>query len=387
MQAKNPPDERPLETWEPPDEAPADGGTASPAAEAGEPVLSRAAPSPARSKGAGSPSFAQLWGAAHPQPRSFGRAIVAGGLVLMLAAVGGPLYLYLDSLDVFAVELPVLDGGPALGPHRSKQSEWLEDLLTAQDERPRHLDPVASPAPSAPQRPRPPARRSRPAGAQPAPVAQVQEQEPLRQSPYEALYGSSARYAAANSGPSARPAAAAAAAPTSASTGRGTVIYARLKDQIASHPAGGEVVATLTHRAKAGKHVLPAGTEMHGQVTGADTSRVYVQFMFARFSDGSHLALQGTARDEQGRQGIPGTQPFDKKAAGSIGLASATRGVQAAGRELAGGLGAVVGSLLEGAVDSGSSKAQRADRDESVVIAQRGATFRIYVQAVGEGAQ
>lgn len=390
MQSENLHDERPLEAWEPQDdetsEQPSEDAPA--AREHTERPPSEQPSSCPPYSGSRPPSFAELWGAACPQPRSLGRFFIAGALVLIIGAIGVPAYIYCNSMGLFEAHLPEFDTTDFGTPNRSKKAEWTEDLLAAQSEVPRYLDPVSAAAP-AKARARAPAPTSAPKRLRTVvatgPEAAAPETPVLQpQSPYAALYGSSSRYAAANSGPSARGSSAPAPALVSSDAGRGSVVYARLKDQVASSPAGGEVIAALTHRAKVGKHVLSAGTEVHGQVTGADSSRVYVQFAFARLSDGSHLALQGTARDEQGRQGIPGTQPFDGKAAGSVGLASASRGVQAAGRELAGGLGAIVGSMLESATDSGASKAQRADRDEIVVIAKSGVPFRIYIQAIGE---
>jgi hypothetical protein len=49
------------------------------------------------------------------------------------------------------------------------------------------------------------------------------------------------------------------------------------------------------------------------------------------------------------------------------------------GQSIAGAAGQIVGKGVEGGVQSGSRKAQRIDRDESVVTVLQGAKFNVYL--------
>ncbi|HET6343393.1 MAG TPA: hypothetical protein VFH51_00620 [Myxococcota bacterium] len=163
----------------------------------------------------------------------------------------------------------------------------------------------------------------------------------------------------------------------------GIVLRARLQDEVSSDPTGAPVIAVLARRADAGDVRLAPGTELHGRVVGSNETRIFVTFDFARTPGGERISLQGTARDEGGRVGIPGKKMFTQRTAGSIGVASASKVIQEAGRELAGPIGSVLGAGLEGAADAGADKTKRADRDEYVLIAQRGAGFAVYLQSSG----
>lgn len=165
---------------------------------------------------------------------------------------------------------------------------------------------------------------------------------------------------------------------------RGLILEARLVDEVASDPAGAPIIALLTQEATLGQTRLPRGTELHGTVqgTGAEGSRVFVTFNFARNHSGAVLELSGDARDRNGRYGIPGRKIVTHKAVSSIGLASATRAMQAAGHQLAGSAGTILGAGIGGLVDSGGEKLRRVDSDEFVVIAPPQTRISVYLQSV-----
>ena len=174
-----------------------------------------------------------------------------------------------------------------------------------------------------------------------------------------------------------------------ANGGEGTLMPARLVTEVASVPTGGPVVATLQRPVRIAGQLLPRGAEVHGVCKGSGNSdtRVFVHFDFVRLSGGRSLPIRGEAVDLQGRNGIPGRKMVTGKSVGSVGLSAATRVARALGRSVAGTVGNVVGSGLEGAADAGQQKAERFDQDEYVVVAGRGAPIQIYVTQMKRGAK
>ena len=80
-----------------------------------------------------------------------------------------------------------------------------------------------------------------------------------------------------------------------------------------------------------------------------------------------------------GRSGIPGKRRITARTLGSVGLASVGEMAGAIGQTIAGATGHIIGKGVEGGVQSGSQKAQRVDRDESVVTVPKGTQFNVYL--------
>ena len=327
---------------------------------------------------------ASLWAAANAPPKDHARLIMAIAVLVALCIASYPVVRFFHHLRPPRFTLPTHVDEPLSAP--SKQAAWVTDAMAAQHEA-MPWDPLASrrPAPenNPPKRPRRQNQRPRhtPDLKHEAPPAALAE--PPQPSRYAELWGPAERYTAASSMPSSR---AAATIPSTDRAGgvQGMLLYARLKDQVASNPAQASVIATLSHKATLNDDLLAAGSEIHGTVTSADDTRIFVTFAFARLSNGRTISLVGSARDLQGRLGIAGQKSLTRKSAGSVGLASATRALQAAGREIAGAAGVILGAGIEGATDAGSDKAKRADNDEYVLIAKPGTALQIYVQSTGE---
>ena len=199
---------------------------------------------------------------------------------------------------------------------------------------------------------------------------------------YFSAYGSSEHFAAMHAGPSGFQGRTVDQG-SNASQDRGVVLQARLVTAAASEPTGAPVVAVLLRPSKLGATVWPRGTEVHGLVRGGSGAgdRVFAEFTFLRLATGETCDIAGHAQDRQGRLGVPGKRHLTGATAQSVGIASVGRAAGVAGRELAGGVGRVLGAGVEGAIDSGSDKARRIDRDEFVVVAERNTPFSIYLSA------
>lgn len=294
---------------------------------------------------------------------------VMGGLMLFAAFAQGPRLRLLPS-DM---------GAPAATEPQVRQ-QWLQDVLAAQKQFAQGgWDPVA-PNSMTPRT----GRAADSTSLQPARGRGASKLPPsapaTENNVYTAMFGSPERFARANAHPSvhARPAASAAA---QQSIYRGTILHGYLQSELASEPVGGPTVALLPRAMRLGPLHLPAGTQVHGSVRGASTAgaRVFVDFEFLRLPSGATYNIAAVAQDSGGRVGLAGKRHMTRATAGSVGLASVGRAVQAAGREFAGTAGRVLGAGVEGAAESGSDKAQRLDRDESVVIVPRQTPLRIYL--------
>lgn len=315
-------------------------------------------------------------------------AAVFAGIFGAAALVGHAI----SNLALPDVKLPSLESLLAK-PEVSKRDEWLKDALEGKLEEQQWdlLPMVGKHAPAGPAAKVPSAMagrgrakvhhaaKSAPAVTAPPPVAADDDDtDPV----FAEIFGSAGRYEEGSKHPSARPGAAAPGGHGGTDV-RGTVLGARLQDEVSSDTMGAPVIAVLSKQAKVGKHVWPAGTEIHGEVAGNSDTRIFVNFVFARLADKSTVRLDGRARDSGGRSGIPGKKLFNKQSAGSIGLSAGTKMMQQLGRELAGPAGSILGSGIAGAGDSASEKAQRADRDEYVVLVASGTTFSVYLESIG----
>ena len=360
--------------------SPAPGSTSAPQAEA---------PSNA------APTFASVWQTAHAPPKNAGRLIWASLAALAVLLVTGVLIAVGSSLVGHPAEVRAADEKDAQVAQASRKS-WLEDVLEAQHS-------AALPDPFNASR----AAVRRPRGAAGAPGAartataatgrssQRRTSGAARSAAardaidprYAAYFGSSSRYAHASvhaSSVRAKTLQVDAAGKKSGGV-QGLSLHARLKDQVADSPAGAPVVALLTRRTPFNGMTLPAGSEVHGTVmgTGNEGTRIFIEFHFIRQTDGQHTPIVAVARDEMGRYGIAGKKLFNGRSAGSVGVSAATRVLGAAGRRLAGTVGDILGAGIEGATESGTRKAQRADGDEYVLVADPGAPLAIYVTGLG----
>lgn len=350
---------------------------------------SRLRPDPAESEAtAKAPTFAELFAAANPGERDYSRLLLAvcGSLMVVAMSVCGAALLDRVRLpNVAPRPMQELGSGPIDG------SKLLRDVLEGQQQA-AAWDPGMVGSQEARSTKNTADKRQ---GMMPLYPRKGQTQEQMKKieaapddgvdPEYAALWGSGDRYAALGR----RASSEAAEAVTEkegldSPKGSGSVLPARLLDRVAGTPAGAPVIAILTRKQRLGDLILPVNTEIHGTVagTGAEETRIFLNFEFVRLRDGRVVPIRGVARDPQGRHGIPAKRLFGKGAAGSIGLASASRAFRQVGRHLAGQVGDAVGAGLEGATDSATDKAQRADRDEHVLVAEPGVSISIYIFGV-----
>jgi hypothetical protein len=338
------------------------------------------------------PTFASVWQTAHAPPKNAGRLIWASLAALAVLLVTGVLIAVGTSLVGHPAEVRAADEKAAQVAQASRKS-WLEDVLEAQHSA-ALPDPFNAPR-AAVRRPRGAAGAARLATAATGRSSRRRTSNAARSAAgrdaidprYAAYFGSSSRYAHASvhaSSVRAKTLQVDAAGKKSGGV-QGLSLRARLKDQVADSPAGAPVVALLTRRTPFNGMTLPAGSEVHGTVmgTGNEGTRIFIEFHFIRQTDGQHTPIVAVARDEMGRYGIAGKKLFNGRSAGSVGVSAATRVLGAAGRRLAGTVGDILGAGIEGATESGTRKAQRADGDEYVLVADPGAPLAIYVTALG----
>lgn len=298
-------------------------------------------------------------------------AVVAGlgALLLSASTLKGPRLLAMSAIEADTQKIE-----PAM------RQQWLRDVLAAQKQFAQGSAWEPVPGMMAKGVHAKPSKTAQPKPA-PALTAKPQLTPADTADPYfTAMFGSASRYAQANTKPSVRQDQARATAAHD-SVYRGTILHARLQSEVASDPVGAPMVAVMRRATSLGSLSLPAGTEAHGVIRGASAAgaRVFVDFLFVRLPSGVTHNIAGIAQDTGGRAGIPGTRRLTRATAGSVGLASVGRAVNAAGREFAGAAGRVVGAGVEGATESGSEKAQRLDRDEYVVVVPRSTLLNIYL--------
>jgi hypothetical protein len=345
---------------------------------------------------AAAPTFASVWETAHATPKNTGRLLWASLAALAVLLLAGVLIAVGTSLVGHPAEVRAADEKAAQVAQASRKS-WLEDVLEAQQSA-ALPDPFHAPR-TASRRPRGTSVAARPAGRNSTrptgsgaarSVARSTVRSDAIDPRYAAYFGSPSRYAHASvHASSVRPNGAPGGASGKKGSGvQGLSLRARLKDQVADSPSGAPVVALLTRRTPFNGVTLPAGSEVHGTVmgTGNEGTRIFIEFHFIRQTDGQHTPIVAVARDEMGRYGIAGKKLFNGRSAGSVGVSAATRVLGAAGRRLAGTVGDILGAGIEGATEAGSRKAQRADGDEYVLVADPGAPLAIYVTALGHEA-
>ncbi|MFC1609859.1 protein kinase [Myxococcota bacterium] len=166
---------------------------------------------------------------------------------------------------------------------------------------------------------------------------------------------------------------------------KGQRLPVKLIDDVASSPIGAAVIARLTKPSRLGEHRLPVGTEVHGKIAGAQGTRVFVRFEFARLKAGKVIGFRGVARGTDGRAGIPGKKLVDSGTASSV----AAKGTESAVKETAGKVAEVVGDAIgsetvRSAGSEAAEKAERMDSEELVVVAKRNTAFTVYVEAMGK---
>jgi hypothetical protein len=319
-------------------------------------------------------SFAAMWESTYRPPASRSRlmwaATAACSVALLLLAASQALGTA-GNLGISMRELQA--GGPA---HSSlpMREQWLQEVLSAQ-KRPPAWDPLRRLQPVGGSALRHPRKAGGRASTATSPV------DPT----YALLYGSSSRFAAASLHPSMAPQKGK-SGPGQARSSIGTTSRARLRDQVASQPSGAPVIALLGQRLRLGDQSFAANSEIHGIVVGSSDAgtRLFVDFKFIRRPNGSIYNIVATARDEQGRQGLPGARLIGKSSAGSVGLAAASQAMGAAGRALAGTAGSIVGAGIDGATGSALGKVNRMDQDESLILCEAGLPFNLYVLSAGE---
>jgi hypothetical protein len=157
----------------------------------------------------------------------------------------------------------------------------------------------------------------------------------------------------------------------------GVRIPVRVNVELASSPSG-PVIATVTQPTDIGDMTIPAGTEIHGQTSGAQGTRLTINFTTA-IVNGKNIAISGTALGLDGKAGIVGTRAgadgtdvAAAAAAGAVGALGA--GVAAAlGEENAGG------AAVRGGTGAATQNTQRLNTTQDIVSTKKGARFLVYV--------
>jgi serine/threonine-protein kinase len=230
----------------------------------------------------------------------------------------------------------------------------------------------ASPPPAMPPvlKPRSSSLSSAPrvAGGEPAPAA------PDVVDPIAARFGNRTGFNTSSVGtPAAQPGSA--TQPSTSSPVAGVKIPVRVDNEIASTPS--PVVATVTQQTRVGSLTLPVGTQLHGQSSGGQGSRVAISFRFA-IVGGQNVPLAGIALGADGRAGLPGSRTLGNGsdvAARAVGSA-----IGATTDAVAGIVGPNPGGeVIRGAGGAVAGKSDRLNTDEDVVVVKRGARFVVYV--------
>lgn len=230
-------------------------------------------------------------------------------------------------------------------------------------------EPDTARSPAQPSKPAQPPRGR--AASSPTPAAEPAA--PVPADPWRQRYGNRTSY-----NTSAGPAAIERTVPAPAGSAAvaGMKIPVRVKDAIASAPAG-PVIAIVQATTKVGDLDIPRGAEIHGRIVGARGPRILLEFSFA-IVGGMSVPLRGIALGTDGRAGVPGAKNVggvsDVAAGGAAGALQAAVGVVA---------GALGDGVARGAVEGGGAavvgKASRFDNEETLVLAEPGARFVVYV--------
>ena len=342
----------------------------------------------------GVPTFAETWATAYPVPPQKGRLVLA-----MAACLGFVACVFIAGALADAV--PMLDMGMAQSVSGAMVADdpmtIVVDMEKARQQRqqamwapqmPSHAADVGDSAAEATAAPALRQGRPRPDRAQAAAAIPVVSPVDATAARYAAIWGTEGDFSAMATRPSSpAPREAKKVAPTGA-VGQGTVLFASLESTVASVPADARVIARLTKTQRLGATVLKMNSKVHGRVLAAsnDDTRILVDFDFIVAPSGKRTDFSGSAQDTDGRAGVPARKLLSGASGGSAVLAGATRGGAAAGAALGGGIGSIAGSAFGGAVDKLAEKGQRLDRDEYVVVADKGTVLRIYVNGVEKGA-
>lgn len=247
--------------------------------------------------------------------------------------------------------------------------------------------PPAPPAPSAveavthPQDAPPPASTP-PTPPKPGRVAATGSQEPSPSSspPAPAANDPWARFGSrdVNTGASSTTASATTAGAGASTAGRrqGVRIPVRVAAEMVSSPAG-PVIATVTQATSLGDVNLPVGTEIHGQIAGAQGTRVMVNFTMA-IVNGTNISLAGSALGLDGKAGVAGVRAGADGT--DIAAAAASSAVSAVGSGVAAALGNNPGgAAVQGGTGAASQNTQRLNTTQDIVTAKKGARFSVYV--------
>ncbi|MDP2345743.1 MAG: protein kinase [Deltaproteobacteria bacterium] len=170
-----------------------------------------------------------------------------------------------------------------------------------------------------------------------------------------------------------------AATTASAATSRrvGVRIPVRVNVDLASQPAG-PVIASVTQATDIGDMSLPVGTEIHGQTSGAQNTRLTINFTTA-IVNGKNIALTGTALGLDGKPGLQGVRAGGDGS--DIAAAAAAGAVGAVGAGVAAALGEdnVGGAAVRGGAGAATQNTQRLNTSQDIVMTRKGARFLVYI--------
>lgn len=159
---------------------------------------------------------------------------------------------------------------------------------------------------------------------------------------------------------------------------QGVRIPARLKVQATSAP--GPIIAVVTQETLVGSVRIPAGTEVHGQPSGASGSRLNITFSTALIG-GKNVALRGIALGGDQRAGLIGSRSLGNGTDTAADVAGTVVGN--AGNAIANATGLKpVADAVNAATGSAQDKTRRINSAEDVVVVPSSTRFFIYVEGI-----
>lgn len=327
-----------------------------------------------------------------PDPPTTAKARAKRSLLFPVAAafsvllVGGALILWADRVSARSKRR---SSGEYVDPTESeRQTRAKHELAELDHERAKRTKTPAPPhepmpllplvftsaavdPPSVPAAPPPPQAKARTTG----PSARHVEPAPSApDDPWARRYGTRTNF---NTSPTA-PSSAAATATAALAPIAGVKIPVRVKDAIASAPAG-PVIAVVETATKIGNIEIPKNAELHGKTTGTSGPRILVEFTFA-IINGRNVSLQGSALGSDGRAGVPGAKTLG--GASDVAAGAASGGLQAV-VDLAAGAAKdpLAQAIIRGGGTPAANKTTNLNNEEQIVITNRGARFFVYIES------
>jgi len=169
-----------------------------------------------------------------------------------------------------------------------------------------------------------------------------------------------------------------ASAATTTTAVQGARVPARLRAAATSAP--GPIIAIVTQATTVGSLTIPAGTEVHGQPSGASGPRLTISFHTALIG-GKNVALRGIAMGADQRAGLPAQRSLGNGTDTASDVAGSL--VASAGQAVANATGiAPVADATRAATGSAGDKTRRLNTAEDILTVASGTRFLIYIEAL-----